>query len=89
MQDSAHDAADRASDAYDSAKETVKDAAEALSDYFSQYTTWAKKRADETTQSTKDVTQVSVTWALLYTAECVCVHAIWCPDTLLCVGIDD
>lgn len=72
MQDSAHDAADHASDAYDSAKETVKDAAEALSDYFSQYTTWAKKRADETTQSTKDVTQVSVTWIFWYTAGCLC-----------------
>ena len=64
MQDSAHDAAEYASDTYDSAKETVKDAAEALSDYFSQYTSWAKKRADETTQASKDVSQVGVCWGI-------------------------
>ena len=84
MQDSAHDAADRASDAYDSAKETVKDAAEALSDYFSQYTTWAKKRADDTTQSTKDVTQVSVTWVIiapLHVRKCVAL----CPQSIFYV----
>lgn len=68
VQDSAHNAADYASDTYDSAKETVKDAAEALSDYFSQYTTWAKKRADETTQASKDVSQVRLTYVYCCTA---------------------
>jgi len=58
VQDSAAGAADYAADSYDSAKETVKDAAQALSDYFSQYTSWAKKRADETTQTSKDTAQV-------------------------------
>lgn len=79
VQDSAHDAADYASDAYDSAKETVKDAAEALSDYFTQYTTWAKKRTDETAQSTKDVTQVSVMCQSVASCSqmCLCMQAFY------------
>ena len=89
VQDSAYDAADHASDAYESAKETVKDAAEALSDYFSQYTTWAKKRTDETTQSTKDVTQVRVFLVSLYIAECMCNACVLMPSDVAYTNVND